>query len=93
MEDSQPGPSGIKKPRLASKTTFKRYLTEEELEKMLYESDDNLEDPTFIDDDAEGEELDIEAETPLNLPSDEEPEDEAADNVINGQATPNLQDF
>ncbi|KAF2882032.1 hypothetical protein ILUMI_24132 [Ignelater luminosus] len=52
---------------------------------------DNLGDPTFINNDtedvsSESEELDIEAETPINLPDDEEPEDEATESEINWQA-------
>ncbi|KAF2880944.1 hypothetical protein ILUMI_25225 [Ignelater luminosus] len=73
--------------RLESKTIFKRYLTKEELEKMLY----NLEDPIFISNVSSesdfdlDEELNIEAETPINLPDYEEPEDEAAEVKLIGR--------
>lgn len=49
MSDSEAGPSGAKRPKRVLKPTFKKYLTEEELETMLYESNDELEDPKFID--------------------------------------------
>lgn len=52
MDYSEPGPSSAKKPKQSNKTLVKRFLTEEELERMLYESDDDLENPTFIDEDA-----------------------------------------
>ncbi|KAK4880675.1 hypothetical protein RN001_008821 [Aquatica leii] len=58
MNPNEPGPSGSKKPRVlyaglpirSYPRTVQRHWTEEELLQMLVESDDDLEDPSYIDD-------------------------------------------
>lgn len=67
MDYSQPGPSGVKRPRKAKKTfESKRPLTDEELQQYLMDSDDDIADPDFIgsesecdSDDSEDEEAEI----------------------------------
>ncbi|KAK4887377.1 hypothetical protein RN001_003648 [Aquatica leii] len=64
MNPNEPGPSGSKKPRISYAglpvrsypRTLQRHWTEEELLQMLVESDDDLEDPSYIDMDVDDDE-------------------------------------
>ena len=54
MSDSEAGPSGVKRPRLGKKTFQRRVpLTQEELERYLLDSDDDIGDPDFEESDDE----------------------------------------
>ncbi|KAG5879737.1 hypothetical protein JTB14_033339 [Gonioctena quinquepunctata] len=68
MNESRPGPSGIKNPKISKKvenSVWNRYpLTEEQLLQYLMDSDDDIKDPDYSESDSEFEDSD-----------DEEPED------------------
>ncbi|KAK5648157.1 hypothetical protein RI129_003049 [Pyrocoelia pectoralis] len=59
MDRNVPGPSSSKKPKLSKKTPLKKYLTHDELEKLLYESDDDFDESYLVkdvDEESSGEE-------------------------------------